>query len=67
MDFFALFAALAIGLGLALVLEGVAYALFPDAMRRMMVQVLALPEGNLRFAGLLAVLVGVGIVWLVRG
>ncbi len=59
--------ALGLGLGLALVLEGVAYALFPGAMRRMMVQILALPEGNLRLSGLIAVVVGVGIVWLIQG
>lgn len=63
MGFSDLFAAL----GLALVLEGVAYALFPDAMRNMMAQVLALPVANIRFVGLVAACLGVGFVWLVRG
>ena len=63
MDFSDLFTAL----GLALVLEGVIYALFPDAMRRMMAQVLALPSANVRMTGLIIAGVGVGIVWLVRG
>jgi uncharacterized protein len=63
MDFSDLFAAL----GLALVLEGVAYALFPDAMRNMMAQVLALPASNMRFVGLVAAVIGLGVVWLVRG
>jgi uncharacterized protein len=62
MDFSDLFAAF----GLALVLEGVAYALFPDVMRNMMTQILSLPVSNLRLVGLVAAVVGVGIVWLVR-
>ncbi len=62
-DFSDLFAAL----GLALVLEGAAYALFPDAMRGMMSRVLAQPLSALRAAGLMAAVLGVFIVWLVRG
>ncbi|NQV47661.1 MAG: DUF2065 domain-containing protein [Rhodospirillaceae bacterium] len=54
-------------LGLALVLEGAAYALFPDAMRRMMAQVLEMPGSNVRMAGLAAAVLGVGVIWLVRG
>ncbi len=63
MEFSDLFAAF----GLALVLEGAAYALFPDAMRKMMAQVLELAPSNIRFVGLVAAVLGVGIVWLVRG
>jgi len=54
-------------LGLAMALEGIAYALFPDAMRRMLGQVLALTPSHLRLAGVVAAAAGVGIVWLVRG
>lgn len=53
-------------LGLALVIEGIAYALFPGAMQRMMVQVLALPQPLLRVFGLAAALSGVLAIWLVR-
>ncbi len=63
MEFSDLFAAF----GLALVLEGAAYALFPDAMRKMMAQVLELAPSNMRTVGLIAALLGVTIVWLVRG
>ena len=59
--------ALGIGFGVALVMEGIAYALFPDAMRRVMARVLVMPEGSLRMAGLASVVLGVGIVWLFRG
>ena len=53
--------------GLAIAIEGMAYALFPLAMKKMMVRVLAQPLNNLRWAGLVAVLLGVGLVWLIRG
>lgn len=54
-------------LALALVIEGALYALFPEAMRRFMVQVLAQPESLLRGAGVVAALVGIGAIWLLRG
>jgi uncharacterized protein YjeT (DUF2065 family) len=52
---------------LALAIEGTLYALFPDAMKRMMAQALEQPSGVLRLAGLTALAVGVALVWLVRG
>ncbi len=54
-------------LGLAIVIEGAVYALFPDAMKRMMLQVLAQPPQTLRVAGVFAAMAGVGLIWLVRG
>ena len=62
MDFSDLFAAL----GLALVLEGAAYTLFPDAMRKMMEQILALPVAIVRTIGLFTAFTGVVLVWLAR-
>lgn len=54
-------------LGLALAIEGILYALFPDAMRKMLAQILSQPAAVVRSTGLLAAAVGVVIVWLVRG
>lgn len=54
-------------LGLAIVIEGVCYALFPDAMKKMMLQVLDQPASKLRSFGLGAAVFGVFLVWLVRG
>ena len=51
---------------LAMALEGVAYALFPDAMRRMVASILAMPAASLRMAGVVAATLGVAGVWLVR-
>lgn len=53
-------------IGLALVLEGAAYALFPDAMRRAAAMLFAQGESTVRIAGLGAVLAGVAIVATVR-
>ncbi len=54
-------------LGLALAIEGMAYALFPDGMRKMIAQVMEQPNSVIRTAGVVAAVAGVVIVWLVRG
>jgi len=56
-----------LALGLVLALEGALYALFPETMRRAMAMVLALPADQLRSGGVVAAVIGVGIVWLLRG
>jgi uncharacterized protein YjeT (DUF2065 family) len=53
-------------LALVLVIEGVLYALFPEAMKKMVAQMLVVPAPMLRAAGLAAACLGVGVVWLVR-
>lgn len=54
-------------LGLALAIEGMAYALFPDGMRKMIAQVMEQPNSVIRTAGVVAAVAGVVIVWLIRG
>ncbi len=54
-------------LALILIIEGVLYALFPDGMKHMMRVVLEQPLESLRTAGLAAAVVGVGLLWLLRG
>jgi uncharacterized protein YjeT (DUF2065 family) len=58
---------LAIAFALILVIEGVLYALFPDGMKRMLVRMVDVPASSLRSAGLLSAVIGVVVVWLVRG
>ncbi len=53
-------------LGLAVAIEGILYALFPDGMRRMMERALQLPPRTIRATGLVAAVLGVGLVWLAR-
>lgn len=52
--------------GLALVIEGVAYALFPGAMQRMVMAILTMPPNTLRRCGVVAAALGVAGVWLAR-
>ena len=54
-------------IALALAIEGAAYALFPETMRRFIQRVSEQPANALRTAGLVATVVGVGLAWLVRG
>ncbi len=58
---------LLVALGLVMVIEGLLYALFPEGMKRMMQQLLTLPSEQVRSAGLVFAVIGVGIVWLLRG
>ena len=53
-------------IALAVALEGTLYAVFPEAMKKFMVQVLDQPDNVLRGAGLTALLAGVACVWLIR-
>ncbi|MDP2621076.1 MAG: DUF2065 domain-containing protein [Hyphomicrobiales bacterium] len=52
--------------GLVLVIEGLLYAVFPGVVRRMMEIAREMPDSNLRAGGLIALIVGVLIVWLAR-
>lgn len=52
---------------LVLVLEGALYALFPDGMKRIMAAALSKPSSTLRSAGLGTAVVGIGLLWLIRG
>ncbi|MGX9177347.1 MULTISPECIES: DUF2065 domain-containing protein [unclassified Mesorhizobium] len=54
-------------IGLVLVVEGLVYGGFPGLAKKLAGEVLSMPENALRIAGLVAIAVGVGLVWLVRG
>jgi uncharacterized protein YjeT (DUF2065 family) len=51
---------------MALVLEGLAYAAFPEGMQRMMRYALASPPGMLRWSGLVLAVLGVALVAILR-
>lgn len=57
---------LAAALALALVIEGLAWAAFPEGMRRMVAGLLSLPAETLRMVGLFAAILGLLGVWLAR-
>lgn len=54
-------------IALALFLEGAAYALFPNAMKKAMLHVMAQPVSVLRRTGLAVAALAVAGIWLLRG
>jgi uncharacterized protein YjeT (DUF2065 family) len=56
-----------LGIGVALVIEGLLYAAFPASMRAMMQRALTVPATALRTFGLIALAAGVLVVWLATG
>jgi len=57
---------LAIAFALILVIEGALYALFPNAMQKMLEQISILSPKSLRTAGLISAILGVALVWLLK-
>ena len=53
-------------LALAVALEGVIYALFPESMRRFMQHVMEMSDNALRIAGVFAAIVGVAAIAVIR-
>lgn len=58
---------LAVALGLVLVVEGLLWGLAPHMALRLLAMAAATPEQTLRISGWGAVVVGMVIVWLIRG
>jgi len=56
----------ATALALVFVIEGMLYSLFPEGMKRLVAQMMALPGSALRVTGLAAACLGVAAVWLIR-
>jgi uncharacterized protein YjeT (DUF2065 family) len=54
-------------LGLFFAIEGIFLAAFPGGAKRAMTTVLEMPDVPLRIAGIVSALVGVLIVYIVRG
>lgn len=57
---------LAVGVGIALALEGALWAAAPGMMRRMLRSLDETSDGALRAGALVALAAGVGIVWAVK-
>lgn len=53
--------------GLVFVFEGILFAAFPKATRTAMATAAETAEPRLRVIGLVSAVVGIAIVWLVRG
>jgi uncharacterized protein YjeT (DUF2065 family) len=55
------------GLAFFLIIEGVLYAAAPSFVKNLAALLPTIPVGQLRIFGLLAMAIGVGGVWLLRG
>jgi uncharacterized protein YjeT (DUF2065 family) len=53
-------------LGLALAVEGLLFAAFPDAVKRAMIEAAQSPSDRMRLVGILSAVIGVVIVWVAR-
>jgi uncharacterized protein YjeT (DUF2065 family) len=58
-----LFAALA----LAIVIEGLLYAAFPEQMKAMLARITSLPASTIRAVALACAAVGLVLLWVIRG
>jgi uncharacterized protein len=56
-----------VAIGLVLAIEGLIFAAFPRAAKRVAANALDTPENVLRIAGVCSALLGVVVIWLVRG
>ena len=56
-----------VAVGLLLVLEGLVFAAGPGAAKRAMMSAIETPDQVLRIIGVVTAIIGVAIVWLIRG
>jgi uncharacterized protein len=56
-----------VALGLVFAIEGLAFAALPATAKRAMASMLETPDTTLRVVGVVSALLGVLLIWLVRG
>ncbi len=56
-----------VALGLVFVIEGLVFSAFPGTAKRAIATVLETPDGSLRAVGIISAVVGVLMIWLIRG
>jgi hypothetical protein len=56
-----------VALGLLFVIEGLMCAALPNAIKRAVDVILETPEGTMRIVGIFSAVLGLAIIWLVRG
>ena len=52
------------GVALVLIIEGALYAIFPAGMKRMLAEIMRMPEPLIRNAGLIATALGLAILYM---
>ncbi len=55
-----------LGIALILIIEGAAYAAAPEQMKRLLARLQDFPGNQLRSGGVVAIVVGVAIFWVLR-
>ena len=56
-----------VAIGLVFVIEGLLFAAFPSAAKRLAATAIESPETSLRVAGLISAVIGLVLIWVVRG
>ena len=56
-----------VAVGLVFVIEGLVFAAFPGAAKRAMSSVIETPDTSLRVVGIGSAVIGLVLVWFVRG
>ena len=56
-----------VALGLVFAIEGILFAAFPGLLKRAMAHVTDTPDGSMRLIGNGSAIVGVVLIWLIRG
>jgi uncharacterized protein YjeT (DUF2065 family) len=56
-----------VAIGLVLVIEGLLFAAFPGAAKRLAASALESPETSLRVAGIISAALGIVLIWFMRG
>lgn len=56
-----------VAIGLVLVIEGLLFAAFPRAAKRLAASAIESPESSLRVAGIASAVLGIVVIWLMRG
>ena len=56
-----------VAIGLVFVIEGLLFAAFPSAAKRLAATAIESPETSLRVAGIISAVIGLALIWVVRG
>jgi uncharacterized protein YjeT (DUF2065 family) len=58
---------LVVAIGLVFAIEGLIFAAFPRAAKTLAANALETPDGTLRVAGIVSAVLGILLIWFVRG
>jgi uncharacterized protein YjeT (DUF2065 family) len=56
-----------VAIGLVLVIEGLLFAAFPRVAKRLAASAIESPETSLRIAGIASAIIGIIVIWFMRG